>query len=439
MSGPIGASAGSVGDRVTTLRAGAGRARIELSEEFFPLEGFSGVHDSLHVRVAILDCGARVALVSVEMTSLPKEQIASLRELVGELGSLPVENVWICVTHTMSAPHVRPAGTGPESIEATKDARLSDRMEAAAREATHQAVASLQEARLGHACGTCDVNVNRDISTSEGWWVGHNEAGFSDKTATVLRVETMDGRPIAILFSHCVRPAVIECAPHSRENALVTADLTGAASASVEEAYGGEVTALFLMGTAGDQSPRLPGTGAGQPSEGQGLRRDSSSDKDFVAIDKIGRLLGAEVMRLCEAVECHGVRGPILSKSVSVKFEGQELPDTRSIRPTRDYVFTGGPDRTEWLHFIVLDDVALVGVSPELSCRTGVDTKDGSPFSDTLVLTMVNGASKCMAEAEAYDRMTYESMNSPFARGSAERLAEHATETLWELQNRDGS
>jgi hypothetical protein len=40
--------------------------------------------------------------------------------------------------------------------------------------------------------------------------------------------------------------------------------------------------------------------------------------------------------------------------------------------------------------------------------------------SKTLVMTMVNGASKYMADKESYDNMTYESMNSPFGKGSAD-------------------
>jgi hypothetical protein len=40
------------------------------------------------------------------------------------------------------------------------------------------------------------------------------------------------------------------------------------------------------------------------------------------------------------------------------------------------------------------------------------------------VLTMVNGAQKYLPSAEAYDRITYEAMNSGFARGADEMLAQ---------------
>ena len=170
-----------------------------------------------------------------------------------------------------------------------------------------------------------------------------------------------------------------------------------------------------------------------------GRRQRTSAEQGHAVAEMIGNRLASEVVRLSESVECRPGSGPVVAKTVGIRFDGQEMPDTRNIRPTTDHVFTDGPSRLEQLAVIGLGDVALVGASPELSCRTGVDIRDRSPFTETLILTMVNGAAKYMAEHTAYERMTYESMNSPFARGSAEKLAEHAVETLEELWGEAGS
>ena len=58
------------------------------------------------------------------------------------------------------------------------------------------------------------------------------------------------------------------------------------------------------------------------------------------------------------------------------------------------------------------------------------DRRKLSPFNQTMVMTMVNGGAKYMADSSAYERFTYEAMNSPFARGSAELLCEKAVELL---------
>jgi len=50
-------------------------------------------------------------------------------------------------------------------------------------------------------------------------------------------------------------------------------------------------------------------------------------------------------------------------------------------------------------------------------------------------MTMVNGAAKYMADAESYDKFTYEARNSGFAKGSAEIVAEKMVSMLNQLKN----
>jgi neutral ceramidase len=66
----------------------------------------------------------------------------------------------------------------------------------------------------------------------------------------------------------------------------------------------------------------------------------------------------------------------------------------------------------------------LVGVQVELSSETGRQIKLRSPFKHTIVATMVDGAAKYMPDAASYEKITYESMNSSYARGSAEALSD---------------
>ena len=415
------------------LRAGAGRVAIELPAELFPWQGFRGVHDALHARVLLLDGGRRVALVSVEMTSLPEEQISLLRRGVSEIAGLPSENVWICVTHTMSAPHVMPERMCETAADREKNRLLSRAIETAVEEAVSQAVAGLTAVRMGHESGYCDVNANRDVLTAEGWWLGLSETGFSDKTVRVLRLETPDGQTLAVLFSHCVRPAVMERPPGTGDAGLVSADLAGAACALIEQEYGGATTALFFMGAAGDQTPALTGARYQYLGRKGALRVKEAGDGGHAVADMTGTRLGAEVLRVCELIECKESDEGLLSARWTVEFPGQEMGDTRSIRPTREHVFVPGPDGSAELEVIALGEVALVGVAPELCCQTGFDLREQSPFAETLVLTMVNGAAKYMAERSAYERFTYEARNSPFGRGSAEILVKEAARLLRDM------
>ncbi len=415
------------------LRAGAGRATIELPEGLFPLEGFVGVHDSLLARVLLLAGRQRVALLSLEMASLPEDLILRLKGTVSEAAGLPSENVWVCVTHTLSAPHVVPQQSCDTDHDRQRNDMLSHAIENAVRVATLQAVAGSVEARLGVGSGPCDVNVNRDMSTEQGWWLGCNEAGFSDKTLTVLRFETVSGDPIALLLSHCVRPAVMEISPGAEVERMVTSDMAGAACRLVEDEYDGSAVAMFFMGAAGDQAPSLPGARFQYVGRGKSLRVKDGDERGHIVAEMLGARLGAEALRISEAMVCRPCSGGVAVNQVSVGLSGQQMMSTHLIRPTRQYAFAPGPDRTEPVHIIRVGGSALVGLRPELSCRTGVSIRDRSPFAETLVLTMVNGGAKCMADAESYDRVTYEAMNSPFARGSAESLADAVVETLVDM------
>src|SRR5262249_4281747 len=64
-------------------------------------------------------------------------------------------------------------------------------------EAVRRAKAQLQPARLGMGTGTSYVNINRrEFSTRQGWWLGFNENGPSDKTVAVVRFDDLAGRPM---------------------------------------------------------------------------------------------------------------------------------------------------------------------------------------------------------------------------------------------------
>ena len=400
-----------------TLRAGVGRAEIELPAGLFPIEGFYGMHDkSLYARVLLLEGGGKFAFVSIELTSLPQEQIVALQQRVGEAAGLPPENAWICVTHTFSAPHLMPEHMLKAPADRQKNHLLSQAVRSAVDRSIAQAVSGMTDARFGCETGHCDVNVNRDVFTEAGWWLGCNETGPSDKSVTVLRLETSAGQPIALLFVYGVQSSVMEEPPTTGGARLVSADLAGAASHFVEQEYGDAVTAIFCMSAAGDQAPSLKGASFQYVGKEGGIRVKDVDERGSVIAEMLGARLGAEVVRLSERMECRTYSGPIVMEESRVRCPGQKMTmDTHSLRPTREYAFVPAEERDQPIAVVRMGDVALVGVSPELGCQTALNIREQSPFRETMVLTMVNGGAKYMADASAYDRITYEAMNSSFA------------------------
>ena len=415
-------------NQTASLRAGAGRAEIQLPDELFPTEGFTGVHDLLHARLLLLESGKKLAFVSIELTSLPAEQVVALQKEVGDAAGLSPENVVICVTHTFSAPHFLPDHLCKTPADQQKNDLLYQAIKAAVCKAASQALTEMQTARFGCETGFCDVNVNRDIPTADGWWLGSNETGPSDKSVTVLRFESLQGNPIALLFSYAVQSSVMDGSEMSGGR-LVSADLTGAASRFIEQEYGESVTALFCLGAAADQAPSLKAKYQYVGKDGH-IRVEDIHERGFSIMELLGKRLGIEVVRLAEKTECQSLANPIFAEKQVVACPGQEIIDMLLIRPTHQYVFIPTEERVEPVEIIRLGGVTIIGVRPELGCLTAASIKAQSPQGITIVLTMVNGAAKYMPDLSSYDRITYEAMNSPFSRGSAEVLCSRLAELL---------
>ena len=68
------------------------------------------------------------------------------------------------------------------------------------------------------------------------------------------------------------------------------------------------------------------------------------------------------------------------------------------------------------LNILHWGDVVLVGTEPELSSSFGTQVRALAPH--VVLATLVNGAKKYLPSSDAYDRVTYEAMNSSFGRGA---------------------
>jgi hypothetical protein len=141
-------------------------------------------------------------------------------------------------------------------------------------------------------------------------------------------------------------------------------------------------------------------------------------------------------MRVSEESACADFAGVLLVSGSSVDVGAQQPPASfRDLRPVHSYNYRAGGAESVPVFALLIGDIALVGVQAELSSKTGIDIKARSQFGQTVVLTMVNGGAKYMAEAASYDKITYAAMNSRFAQGAAEAVSAKIVEILadWTL------
>ncbi|MFJ2609316.1 hypothetical protein ACIQOU_12990 [Streptomyces sp. NPDC091279] len=400
----------------TGLKVGAGRAAIAIPASLLPLDGFTTVHDDLQVRILLLENGARrVALTVLDLTSISAEAITAVRAIITKAAGVASADIVVTVTHTFSAPHVQAASSS------TGAAQYIEQIKQATTSAVTAAVGGLTAARVGYGTGTCDVNVNRDVLTADGWWLGTGEAGSSDKSVGVTRFDDLDGNPIAVLMNYNVQSSVMMESVMADGSLPISADLAGAAARHVENQYDSAV-GFFLVGSCGDQAPAFRAKRYTIDKDKKWSQVDAQ-DAGWLLLTVQGERLGTEVVRVSESIKTTAGSGSSPVRFVTDSVTVNTMASGHPTGPTTSYDFTpsGTADVPIWV--LQVGDGVFVGVSPELSTDTARGIKEHSPFPHTAVMSMLEGGAKNMAEARSYARITYEAMDSSYAQGAAETVA----------------
>lgn len=405
------------------LRAGAARVDITPpADAALPMagyagrtQGFSAIHDHVYVRAIVLDDGStQAAIVAWESLFVPDAVWAETSQRISaDLGIRP-ENLILAAVHDHGAPTLVGGGGPTQAPSAAYTKSVEDH----AVEAVRRAKAQLQPARFGIGTGAAYLNINRREQTPRGMWLGYNENGPSDKTVTVLRFEDLSGKPIALLINYAVHAVIM-----GPENHQVTGDLAGATSRFVEKHYLGEdhlrsdggprlalrpserstgdgVVAIWTSGTAGDQNPI-----------------SMSNGEDFTLVDAFGKVLGEEVVRVAGAIKT-APEARLWGAQQVATCPGRRVEPGPT--PRLDYKFTDAAPVQIRLSLLMLDDIALAGVSGEVFTLIGQRLKRESPWNHTVVITHANGSSGYIPNDAAFDQVSYEITASHLKPGCAE-------------------
>ena len=252
-----------------------------------PLWGFSdrkssatGTRDPLYARILVLEAGdKRLALVSVDLgrtfgpSSLDQLRKATQRD---------ISVLIVAATHTHSAPAVQDGyPNGPPGWESTALQKIVNAIE--------EARQHLRKAQIGTGYGTTNIGHNRLRVNPDGTvtWFERNltrvpTAPF-DGTVSVLRIDAMDGQPIAILVNYACHPVVF-----GSDNLQYSADFPTVTTRTVEDAFGGRLISFFLQGASGDINPYYAVTP---------LEQDAVEMRNWT-----GRTLGDEVVRIAKQI-----------------------------------------------------------------------------------------------------------------------------------------
>ncbi|MBI3209778.1 MAG: neutral/alkaline non-lysosomal ceramidase N-terminal domain-containing protein [Candidatus Solibacter usitatus] len=272
------------------LRAGV--ARIEITPaEFMPMYGYAnrrcgpanGVHDPLFAKVVVLQSAlTRVAIVTADLGSYVSD---ALRQDVAE--KLGIPSLLLAASHTHSAPFFLPQSLTPTSAlgsEPPTAAAYRAELDRKVFDAVKRASESMFPAKLRAGRGSVTLGYNRLTMRENGRAralfdnLDRLPLGPADPVFTLLEVQDEAGTPRALLVHYATHAVVL-----GPTNCKYSADFPGAMQTAVEAALPG-TQVMFVQGGAGDINPIFQG-------------RTGDEKADFALVDKLGKLLAAEVVK----------------------------------------------------------------------------------------------------------------------------------------------
>jgi hypothetical protein len=419
----LAAAALSAADR-GPLRAGAARISITPpADAALPMggyggrtEGFRGIHDDIYVRAIVLDDGTtQAALVTWELLFVPDSVWSELSQRIASEAGIRPEHLLLSAVHNHGAPT---SGGGSGAVGANTAAYMKTVGDATV-QAVRRAKERLQPARFGIGTATADVNINRrELFPGRGLWLGFNEAGPSDKTVTVLRFDDRDGKPIALWINYPVHAVVM-----GPDNYQVTGDLAGATSRFVEQHYlaidhprsdagprlrmrpeekaaGEGMVAVWTSGAAGDQNPV-----------------SMASGDDFGLATALGKILGEAAVRAASNVKTVA-DARLRGAQQVVTCPGRRVEPGPT--PRAEYKFTDADPVRIRLGLLMINDIALAGVSGEVFTLIAQRLRRESPLNHTIMVTHANGSSGYIPNDAAFEPVSYEVTASRLKPGCAE-------------------
>lgn len=400
----------------TALKVGSGKAKIDFKDSDFPIKDFDGIHDDLHIRVIMVKGKQTIVFVSVELTSLPDNAIEFYKNIVNQETAVPLENIWITVTHTFATPHIPPIGKTEDDIVLIS--LLFKRTSEALRKALKQSQDEEQVAEVGYQSVKNNININRNIETSSGWWLGKNADEYSNHDVRVLTFRS-DKKPIAMIVNYDVQSNVMDKILTTAGKHLISADFVGQALSKVEAFFENKLVAMFIPGAAGDQAPIL---------QAKIKQLDDSfldiHESGYQLVNQLGEYLAESIVSAEKLTTNYSSDTLLKIYNSIVEVPEQKMEyKTPELKSHRSFNFTKtGNNLTIPIQLICFDNSCLLGMPPELNSEFGQLLRKKLGCDHAMICTLVNGAMKYLPEAKDFKHITYEAMNTVIGCGAAEKV-----------------
>jgi hypothetical protein len=295
----------------------AGVARIDLTPPATlkaPLSGYGermnrpaeGVHDRLFAKALVISDGAkRFVLITADTGGFPPPIKPAIVERLSQSG-WTADQMMLLPSHTHAG--ISMSAINPNNVFGVPQIGIYDpKLFEHVVDALARVIQDAERQLVPVAVGTS----SRQLA---GWSRNRrHDGGPTDPELTVTRIDTVDGRPLAVLLNFTAHPTFM-----TAEHMFFSGGWPGHAQRTLEALIGDGVTAMYHNGAEGDQSPSA---------------RPDSGPSRWEMAERFGRELGIEAGNLWESI------APQRDAAFDYHAQTIELPD-RTWHP--DFMQTGG-------------------------------------------------------------------------------------------------
>jgi neutral ceramidase len=392
------------------------------------------IHDPLFATMLMFKAGDNgVAVVTMDLVGITLSFTEKLKAALSPVLGIPEDAILVSAIHT----HAGPVGfmgrvplLGNVDDPVLQEIYLRKLKGAAVWVKDH-----LQPVHLGIGRGEIhDIGRNRNDP----------ETGLMDAELGVLRVDDVNGQPLAVLMNYGCHPTVL-----GPENLAISADYPGAARTALKRIYPGSAF-LFTNGASGDVSTRFTRRGQG-----------------FAEVERMGNILAGEVLKVMQVVT--PVEEVVLSSRVTpvqltlrhfppvdvaqkqIETLEAELEQKRAaglppgeIRKAvtklegahgqLDMAQSYGDTKTvnTLVQMLRIGPMALVTMPGEPFTHIVLEIKKHSPIHPTFVVSYGNDYRGYFPDAVSVTAGTYEALTSPYDETAGDKLVQTALTLLAE-------
>lgn len=415
-------------------------------------ETAAGIHRPLAVTLWFIKGSETSVLVGMDGSWWQSKQLElRYRESIANAAGIKISQVLLCLSHTHAAvPLTDDAGDVPGGdILSSYASALPEKLAALCKAARN----NLKDSLLQCGYGTCDLASLRDECRDGQWVVGSDVEAAADNTLLVGRVYDQNDKLQSVLVNYACHPTTL-----AWDNTLISPDYIGAMREQLEQVYG--VPVMFVLGACGDLAPRRQYTGDTEIADSNGRQLAFAVQAAIEALPAAGHKLAATDV-VCSGADL-GCWEAVADQSPSqdlcvAQCTNSDMP-WREDFPTiealeRDLQTADGAiaerlrrrlrirrtvDKNGKVGCDIMSarfgDILFAGTPGEPFSSLQLNLRKANPAMPVIVANHCNGGSGYLMPEACYERTEfYAATQTPYAKGSFEKLTARALQALRQL------